>query len=323
MDEKLSKETTGNGAPVKVQEKGKQTGLLILLLLLLGGFGYLYFFTSLIRPQEAPPVPQPAPQVVKQPLPARDAASVNAIKSAAQVVPPAAPATAVVPAPPSKVPEPKVAAVPAAKPEVKKAVPPVKSVGQPDSAKAAVVPAMKKAEPVKPVVVAKVEPKKIAPDHKKVVAIKSGGPWTVVVGLYVVEETLAADLSKVKKTGLTPIMTTGPKRPVTMHRLFYKEFTTREEAQKAVELVRRTAGSGFSIQRGDKHEVFVGSYAVLSGAQAEQQRLSATGVVVSIRKSQVPIASRKLTAGTFTDRKAADDVMKKLKAAGIGSPVLE
>ena len=325
MDGKLNKETTGSDAPGKVQEKGKQTGLLILLLLLLGGFGYLYFFTSLIRPQEAPPVPQPVPQVVKQPLPARDAASADAVKTAAPAVPPVAPATVAAPAPvqPPKAADAKVAAVPVPKPEVKKVVPPVKPAGQADSAKVAVAPAVKKAEPVKPVISGKVEPKKTEPAHKKVVAAKPGGPWTVVAGMYVVEETLAADMSKIKKAGLTPLMTSGPKRTVTMHRLFYKEFTTKEEAQKAIETVRRTAGSAFSIQRGDKYEVFVGSYAMSSGAQAEQQRLAAAGVTVTLRKSQVALASRKLTAGTFTDRKAADDAMKKLKAAGIGSPVLE
>jgi cytoskeletal protein RodZ len=325
MDEKSSKETTEHDLPAQVQEKGKQTGLLIVLLLLLGGFGYLYFFTGLIRPQEAPPAPQPPPQVVKQPLPARDAASVTEVKPTV--------------AAPQKTSETKAGVVPPVKPEPKKVVASAKPATQPVSAKVAVVPAV-----AKPVVATKVEPKKVAPAkaeekqaavaqgvqakktepaRKKGAAAKPGGPWTVVAGLYVVEETLAADLSKVKKTGLTPLLTTGPKRPVTMHRLFYKEFNTREEAQQAVELMRRTAGSGFTIQRGNKYEVFVGSYAVLSGAQEEQQRLSAAGIKVEIRKNQVPLASRKLTVGTFTDRKAANDALKKLKAAGIGSPVLE
>jgi hypothetical protein len=42
-----------------------------------------------------------------------------------------------------------------------------------------------------------------------------------------------------------------------------------------------------------------------------------------VRKTQVPLASRKLTAGTYTDRKAAEVALKKLKNAGIGTPELE
>lgn len=328
MDKKSSNETTEHDLPGQVQEKGKQTGLLVLLLLLWGGFGYLYFFTGLIRPQETPPTPPPAPQVVvKQPLPARDAVTTDAATSAVPAIPAAASTGAAVP---PKLPETKASAVSPVKPEAKKVTPPVKTAVVPVVAKPVVAAKVepKKAAPVKTeekktVAAQGVQAKKVEPAHKKAAPAKPGGPWTVVAGLYVVEETLAADLSKAKKAGLTPLLTTGPRRQVAMHRLFYKEFNTREEAQQAVDLMRRTTGSGFSIQRGSKYDVFVGSYAVLSGAQEEQQRLSASGVKVDIRKSQVPLASRKLTVGTFTDHKAANDALKKLKAAGIGSPVLE
>ena len=336
MDSKFSSETTEGEAQAQPKEKGRQTGMLVLLLLLLGGFGYLYFFTSLIRPLEQPPAPQPPPQVVKQPLPARDAAPAEEEKTAEQKVP-AQPPTATPAAPAAKpVQKPadtKVAAAPPVKPEEKKPVP-VKPAVKPEPVKAAVVPVAKKVEAAKSVAPAKPAEKNMAevkpatskqtePLRKAAVAPKKHGPWTVVAGLYVVEEVLAGDLAKVKKAGLTPLMTSGPKRPVAMNRLFYGEYSSKEEAQQAVEKLQRAAGSGFSAQRGAKHEVYAGSYAVLSGAQAEQQRLATAGVKVSIKKAQVPLASRKLTAGTFTDRKSADDAVKKLKAAGIAAPVLE
>ncbi|QOX78423.1 SPOR domain-containing protein [Trichlorobacter lovleyi] len=339
MDFKFNSETTEDETPAQPQEKGRQTGLLVLLLLLLGGFGYLYFFTGLIRPQEQPPAPQPPPQVVKQALPARDAAPAETEKAAEQKgqvsPPPAAPAASAVPAakPVPKPADSKVAAAPAAKPEEKKPAP-VKPVAKPEPAKGVSPPATKKPEPVKPatpvkqaekaaVTVKNVPPKTAEPVRKAVAAPKKSGPWTVVAGLYVVEETLAADLSKVKKAGLTPLMTSGPRRPVSMHRLFYNEYNDKGQARQAVEMLRSKAGDGFSIQRGDKHEVYAGSYAVQSGALSEQQRLAATGIKVTIKKSQVPLASRKLTAGTFTDRKAAEEALKKLKGAGIATPVLE
>lgn len=331
MDFKFSKDKTDGEAPAQTQEKSKQAGMLVLLLILLGGFGYLYFFTGLIRHQEPPPAPPQPAQVVKQPLPARDAAPVPAVPVDKSLQKPA---------------DTKLAAAPAVKPEERK-LEPAKPAAKQEPPKAAVVPVAKKPESDKPAapVVAKAEPKKVAPakvEEKKVVAAgavtqakpaepakkqsatpKTVGPWTVVVGLYVVEETLAEDMAKVKKAGLTPVMTSGPKRPVAMNRLFYGEYTSKEQAQQAVEMLRRTAGSGFSMQRGEKHEVYAGSYAVLSGAESEQKRLATSGVKVVIRKAQVPLASRKLTAGTFTDRKAAIDVQKKLKTAGIGTPEIE
>jgi DNA polymerase III gamma/tau subunit len=335
MDFKFGKETTDGEAPARTQEKGKQTGMLVLLLLLLGGFGYLYFFTGLIRPQEQPSPPPLPQQVVKQPLPSRDAAAPSAPASAEPVA-----------KAPQKPAETK-AAAPVVKP-VEKKPESAKPAAKQEPAKVAAAPVAKKPEPAKPVAAAaKAEPKKVVaakveepkaaadtkkqaelvkkqaePARKQVVS-KTQGPWTVVVGLYVVEETLAEDISKVKKTGLTPVMTSGPKRPVTMNRLFYGEYASKEEAQQAVAQLRRTAGGGFSMQRGEKHEVYAGSYAVLSGAQSEQQRLAASGVKVTIKKTQVPLASRKLTAGTFTDRTAAAEAVKKLKAAGIGTPTLE
>lgn len=336
MEFKFGKDKADEGAPAQPQEKSKQTGLLVLLLILLGGFGYLYFFTGLIRPQEAPPAPPPPPQVVKQPLPSRDAAVPAAAKPADQKA--AAPSSAPVPAaqpavkPPPKTADAKPAVAPAAKQEPAKPVAPVAK--QPEPVKPA-VPSTVKTEPKKAVPPpAKVEEKKsaiaAAPTAKPVETVKkqpavskTQGPWTVVVGLYVVEETLAEDMAKMKKAGLTPVMTRGPRRPVTMHRLFYGDYTGKQEAQKAVETLKNTAGGGFSVQRGEKHEVFAGSYAVLSGAQSEQQRLAAAGIKVTVRKTQVPLASRKLTAGTFTDRKAAVEVQKKLKSAGIGSPEIE
>lgn len=297
----------------QTQEKGKQTGMLVLLLILLGGFGYIYFFTSLIRPQESPPLPpSPPAQVVKQPLPARDAAPVSAPNSTdlkAVSIPAASPSAVPVEKPVKKTADAtKVSAAPAvkpvpAKPETKKIVPAKVEQQQ--------VAAVKSQE--KPVELVK----------KQAPASKMTGPWTVVVGIYVVEETLAEDMAKVKKTGLTPVMTSGPKRPIVMHRLFYGEYTSKEQAQHAVETLQRTAGSGFFMQKGERFEVYAGSYAVLSGAKLEQQRLAASGIKVTVRKTQVPLASRKLTAGTFTNRKVAADVLKKLKSAGIGTPEIE
>lgn len=339
MEFKFGKEPTHEDSQPQPADKGRQTSLLVLLLVLVGGFGYLYFFTGMIRPQEQPPAPPPPPQVVKQPLPARDAAPPAAAQKT-PAAPAGGPSASAVP--PGKPQQPAVvgtAATPVAKsqqdtkPAAAKPVPaPLKAVetakpaaqppkteqSKPLVAKSETKPAVAKPEP-KP---AAIQPARPAVAEKKPVA-KSAGPWTVVVGYYVVEETLAADMAKVKKAGLNPVMTSGPKRPVTMHRLYVGEFGSRAEGQQVLGKIKQLGGSGFLVQRGEFYDLFAGSYAVLGGAEAEQQRLAAAGFKASIRKLQVPLVSRKLTAGTFTERKVAEAAVKKLKEASVGTPVLE
>lgn len=317
------------------QDKGRQTILLVVLLLLLGGFGYLYFFTGLIRPQEQPAPPQPTPQVVKQPLPARDGVQPqmsSAVQAGAAGASATAPAAASQPIPAAPQPVAKPAAVaPAPVPAVVKPVAP-KPVADAAPTAAKPTPAAK-AAPAKPAPAVKSAPAaklpvKKAPAPKPAskpaaVAAKTGGPWTVVVGSYVLEEKLAADMARVKAAGLTPVMTSGQRHMTTMHRLKYADYADRDTAQQAVALLKRTAGDGFVMLKSGKHEVFAGSYAQLASAQAEQQRLAGAGIKVSIQKSQVGVPSRKLTAGTYTDRAVAESTLKKLKQAGIGTPVLE
>lgn len=321
------------GSAPQGQDKGRQTALLVLLLLLLGGFGYLYFFTNVIRPQQGqPPAAQAVPQVVKQPLPARDGVQPQ-ISSATQPDSPAPPAESVAEqasASPGAADQP--SAQPAAVAPTAPAATAKPAVQKPAAAaKPVPTPAAKdesaKPEPAaKPAAAPKVAVKKAPtpkPMAKQQVVAKVGGPWTVVVGNYVLEEKLAADMARVKAIGLTPVMTSGQRHLTTMHRLKYADYTDREAALRVVELLKHTAGDGFAVQRGGKHEVYVGSYAQLSGAQEEQRRLASAGITVSIQKSQVGVPSRKLTAGTYTDRAVAESTLKKLKQAGIGTPVLE
>ena len=58
MDFKFSK-NSDDSQQESPDEKRKQSTLLVLLLILVGGFAYLYFFTGLIKPQEAQNRPKP------------------------------------------------------------------------------------------------------------------------------------------------------------------------------------------------------------------------------------------------------------------------
>lgn len=314
------------------QDKGRQTTLLVLLLLLLGVVGYLYFFTDLIRPQEAPPKPAPPPQVVKQPLPPKadgEASPPATVVDTAKAGQPAASVPAAKPAPAAP-------AAPVKQPAATAPAQPVKpapvTVAPSAPLKPAATAAPSKPEPQKPVT-APVKPATQVTVKKEIVpkpaaakpkpASKESGPWTLVVGSYVMEGALAEDMAKIRKAGLTPLITTGPKQPMAMHRLFYGAYDDKAEAQKAVEMLKRQTGSGFLIQKGAKYEVYAGSYSLASGAESEQKRLASAGIKVTMQKTAVPVPSKKLTAGTFTDRKAAEAALKKVKAVSAGTPVLD
>ena len=81
------------------QAPGKSKGSLLVLLVLVAGFAYLYFFTSLIVPHEAPSVKAPAVSTeVKQSMPPKPAA-LPANPATAEAPKPAVPPAPSTPAP--------------------------------------------------------------------------------------------------------------------------------------------------------------------------------------------------------------------------------
>lgn len=351
MDFKFNKDTGGSPKQAAGSEKGRQNILLVVLLVLVGGFGYIYFFTGLIRPmEEQKPAEAPPPQVVKKPLPSREG---EAAKSAA----PAAPevkkeAVAPVKPEPTKTVQ-AVPAVPAA--PVAKAVPrPKEEPPKPAPLKPVekkVLPATPGKQPQKQVV-AKAEEKRpapaekkqpamaqkktppAAPAEKKVVAAKkpaakaekkpvpetgqtSGGRWTVAVGNYLLEDALAADMVRVRKAGLEAAVQSGAKRKAPMNRLLLAEYDDRVVARAELDKLKRYTSDAFIIERGGKFAVYAGSYLLDSRATSEKERLAAAGFTLTLKRTDVAIPSKLLTAGTFSDKKSAEAVLKKLKDAGL------
>lgn len=348
MDFKFNKDTGDSPKQAVGGEKGRQNILLVVLLVLVGGFGYIYFFTGLIRPmEEQKPAEAPPPQVVKKPLPSREG---EATKGAAPAVPEM---KKEVMAPVKPEPTKTVQAVPA--PPVAKAVPrPKEEPPKPAPLK----PVEKKALPATPgkqpqkQVVAKAEEKKpapaekkqsamvqkktppAAPAEKKVVAAKkpaakaekkpvsepgqtSGGRWTVTVGNYLLEDALAADMVRVRKAGLEAAVQSGAKRKAPMNRLLLSEYDDRVVARAELDKLKRYTSDAFIIERGGKFAVYAGSYLLDSRATSEKERLAAAGFTLTLKRTDVAIPSKLLTAGTFSDKKSAEAALKKLKDAGL------
>ncbi len=360
MDIKFSKDSDENKQQAGVEDKGKQNLLLVVLLILVGGFGYVYFFTDLIKPQQdQKPPPPPSPQVVKKPLPPSDGQPAKAASPPVPATP--APATAAAakpvaaPAPLKTAGEPKKAD--AAKPAVE-----AKKADAAKAAEKKPSPAVVKADEKKPVLAEKkpaAAPDKKAPPvaameskaaatrkplekktdaavtAKKAVkkptqngaaipakAVKTSSGWTVLVGSYVLEEALASDLVRVRKAGLEASIVPGVQKKTRMNRLLLAEFADREAARAQLDKLKRYTSDAFIIDSAGKHLVYAGSYMLDARAASEKERLAAAGFKLTIRRVDVSIASKSLTAGVFSDRKAADEALRKLKAAGITSAAL-
>jgi cell division septation protein DedD len=329
MDVKFSKDSGSPQQQEGTGEKKSQSSLLVLLLILVGGFGYLYYFTDLIKPQEeqkaaaAVPAPASPAQVVKIPLPARD----NEPAKPAEKIPVKAEATAVktvaapvvsAPAPPSspveqkksptvKPVEKKPEAAPAAAKVATIAAPIEKKSAGADKKSAAARENVKKSASSVP---AKHDP--AVKTHKNI-----SGPWSVVVGNYVLEEVLSADMGRVRKVGFEPIVKPSARKKTTMNRLFLSEFNDRATALATLEKLKQHTSDGFVLEQGGKFAVYAGSYLQGEAARGELERLKAAGYSATLKHAEIAIPSQRLSIGPFPNKNAADNALGKLRGAGI------
>jgi cell division septation protein DedD len=141
--------------------------------------------------------------------------------------------------------------------------------------------------------------------------------WTVLVGNYVLEEALATDLASVRKAGLHAYVVSGPLKKSHMSRLLLAEFPERAAAQAELVKLKRYTSDAFILDSAGKHTVFAGSYLLDARAATEIERLAAVGFSLTMKRVEVAIPSKNLTAGSYADQNQAEDTIKKLRAAGI------
>ena len=164
---------------------------------------------------------------------------------------------------------------------------------------------------------------KTSPDlAKKPVKAKSelsAKTWVLFVGSYMLEDALSADLLMVRKAGLDAAVEPGPKKKTQMNRLLLAEYNDRAEARENLEKLKRCTSDAFIIEQGGKFALYAGSYLLDARAVSEKERLGALGFALTVKRIEVAIPTRRLTAGTFSDKKSADSALKKLKEVGINA----
>jgi len=169
-------------------------------------------------------------------------------------------------------------------------------------------------------VVAKVKKDVQKPVKKEAAApvtAAGSGPWTVLVGNYVLEEAMATDLARVRKAGLEAYIVPGARKKTHMNRLLLAEFTDRESAQAELAKLKQITSDAFMVDNAGMHVVYAGSYLLDSRAASEKERLAAAGFKLTKKSADVSIPTKNLTAGSFAEKSAADNALKKLRAAGV------
>jgi hypothetical protein len=327
-------EADGDG-PIPREKGSSQRLLLLVLLLLVAAFGYLYFFTGLIRPrEEAPKTPPVQPAQVKKPLPPRPEQS--GTKPEAAVKPEGAQPAQAKPeklAAPTALSQGKPAVAPAPKPAVTPAQPvlakPAKVEEKPapkTPAKDAVSPAAPAKTPVrvaeKPAPAAAAGQKRTAP-VAAVKAVKPAvkrGAYTVLVGEFGADQDLRRLREKLKKLGLTPVLQKSNK-PQLMHRLFIGSFDSHAAAYAEMKKVRQNTSAAFILKESGKYSVYAGSYLNEKGAAAERKRLASKGMKPTLKTAKVTIPIVRVTAGSFSAKGNAQKEANRLRKYGIMAKV--
>ncbi|RII25197.1 MAG: SPOR domain-containing protein [Geobacter sp.] len=335
-----------DGENINNEKGSSQQILLLVLVLLLAVFGYLYFFTGIIKPRQQAPAPQPAQ--VKQPIPARPADGGGAAPAtggtatpatqnsgAAATAKPAVPVTA--PSATTSGAKPAATPAPPAASAVKPAVAPPAPAAKPAPAKAAkpatpatAAPAAKPAPPTKTATAVPVKPAPSkAADAGKATAKADGktskttikkhaaGAYTLVIGEYVGEKSAVSVQAKLKKLGIRPVTRTKALRSEPMNRLYLGSFESHQSADAALDDLKKFTPDGFLLQENGKYAVYAGSYFNEAKAAIEQDRLYEKGFKLVMKKTKAPVHVVRLTAGRYDGKKSAGRDIASLKKQGI------
>ena len=307
-----------------------------------------------------PPAGQPAAEVVKQPLPprpegeaaapAQPAAPGAAVPGAAEqpkpapaqasapaVKPAAGAAAAAKPAPPgqpatatqTKNAKP-AAAAPTAKEKTAKPAPSAKEAKPATAAKAKPAAAAKEAKPAaaaaksaaKPAAAAKVA-KAAAPKAAKAQAKPAAGAYALEINGDLAESETGPVTAKLKKAGISNVVTTRTQKGEPMHRLFLADFGDRNEAAEELERLKMVAPNAFMLKENNRYTVYAGSFLRQGKAALEQDRLYDKGVRLLLKEATIPVSVVKLRAGSFADQASARKAAGNLKKSGLTAKVVK
>ncbi len=296
----------------KISERGASQNLLLgFLVALLAVFGYLYFFTGMIKQREVESEKAPPPQQLKHPIPPRpDVQGQNVpVKPSLPLALPVSSKPAGPPKPPSNTAEtmqPSAVTPPQVIAAAKPASPsPAKSAEKPEAPKP-------KPTPVKP------QPKVLS---AKVSEEKSP------VFLYKLEtvDILSAPkaqklMASMKSSGFLGVGIKKLHQERLMKRLFVAELSDYNSAIAELEKLKKITDAAFILPAGGKYNLYAGSYDQVKRAKTEMSRLAGRGVKTSLRDSRVKLPVYRVT-GQIKGKYAAEEWVKRLRKQAVESHV--
>ena len=324
------------------QGSGKSKGSLVILLILLGGFAYLYFFTSLIVPHEVTTTKAPdLPAEVKQSMPPKPGTPPAAPATADAKKPAEAPLAAspapvavkpTAPTAPAATAVKNIAAPPPAPVAAKPATPAVAAKSPAAAKPLAKAPVMaapaavkKEAPKSAPVVQKKAEAKSAkapSPAAGKTATMEKAGSYTLVAGVFSSREEATAAEVKLARLGIKPITRNETKKNRSMNRLFYGAYADYDLYLTELDKLRKSAKDAFGIEKNGTYSLYAGSFSAKDRAEKEKRALAAKGVTLQIQQTVLSLATVKLTAGRFASKKEADKAAAKVKGGGLAVTVV-
>lgn len=315
------------------EEGAAQRVLLLVLLLVAVLFGYLYFFTGMIKAREEAVPPPVVASVTKKPLPPRPGAeepagageektkpAAGAVSESAGNVSATTDGGKIVPAKPAVAPPKKeqpIASKPVPAAQPLKANPPAKAVQQKkDQQQTTPLPA---ASPKKAGDAESIPSKKIAP------AKKVGAQYALFAGEFILAENLKNTQRQLKKAGIQTFTVSTRTKLEPMHRVRLGEFPSRAEAETELQKLQKAAGAAFILPADGKYAVYAGSYFNAGQASREKDRLNALvpgGMSVTVEKAEVNVPVKRLIAGAFPDKETATAEAARLKKRGMTTSVV-
>lgn len=150
---------------------------------------------------------------------------------------------------------------------------------------------------------------------------KTGKRYAVQVAALVVEQNALALKARLERLGYRPIIRTIT-APITHHRVYGGEFTSREEADQ---MARRLNGDGFSPNlveaEGGKFRLAVGSFFRVDDAIDLARDLQKKNYTPKILSRAVPTPLHVVQVGEFSHPSEAEEVLQALKRQGL-SPLI-
>lgn len=280
------------------------------------------------KPAEAgKPAAAPAAAPAKPEAAAKPAAPAAKPEAAAK---PAAPTT---PAKPAPAKEAKAAPAKEAKPapakEAKAA--PAKEAKPAAPAKQAKAAPAKEAKPAaakEAKAAAAVEAKPAAKTATKAKVAKSAatspkGGFALELDNDLAESEIPAVTNKLKKAGLTRVVTIKSHKGEPMHRLFLADFGNHDEAAEELGRLKGVAPNAFMLKESGRYAVYAGSFMREGKAAVEQDRLYDKGVRLVLKKANIPVTVVKVRAGSFPDPTSAEKAAASLKKSGLTAKVVK